>query len=248
MLELNKIYNMDCIEWMKLIPDWSIDLVCVDPPYWISFWNNNWDKIEDFALFTDSWVKECFRVLKDWWSFYWFMARSNVCEFKAILDKYWKIKNWITWERTKWRWSSKNFKSTKEEILYYVKWKWETWNEQLMLKKHVCPYMKDGKPRWWFMNEEWEKCRWTWIGNVRHYTTPFFKMKEYNEHPTQKPELMIERIILTSSNEWDIILDPFMWSWTVAKVAIDTKRNFIWFELDEWYFNIANDRIRCLEK
>jgi len=243
-LSLNTIYNMDCIEGMKLIPDWSVDLICVDPPYWISFWNNDRDKIKDFKEFTNQRVEQCFRVLRQWWSFYWFMARSNVCDFKNILDQYWTIRNWITRERTKWRWSSKNFKSTKEEILYYVKGKWETRNEQKMLKKHVFPYMKDWKPRWWFTNEEWDKCRRTWIGNVRHYTTPFFKMEENTAHPTQKPELMIERIILTSSNEWDVVLDPFMWSWTTAKVAKDNNRNYIWFELDEWYRNIANKRIQ----
>lgn len=243
MLELNKIYNMDCIEWMKLIPEWSIDCIITDPPYWISFWNNERDKIANFNGFTEAWVKECFRVLRIWWSFYWFMARTNVCEFKSILDKYWSIKNRITRERNKWRWSSKNYKSVKEEILYYVKWKWETRNEQKMLKQHVVPYVLDGKPRWWFTNEEWVKCRRTWIGNVWHYTQPFFKMPENTEHPTQKPELMIERIILTSSNEQDIILDPFMWSWTTAKVANDNNRNFIWFELDKWYREIANKRL-----
>lgn len=71
-------------------------------------------------------------------------------------------------------------------------------------------------------------------------------MQENTEHPTQKPELMIERIILTSSNEWDTILDPFMWSWTTAVACINTNRNFIWFELDKWYREIANKRISNL--
>ncbi|HNG96762.1 MAG TPA: site-specific DNA-methyltransferase, partial [Candidatus Absconditabacterales bacterium] len=103
-----------------------------------------------------------------------------------------------------------------------------------------------GKPRGRFTNEEGIRCRGTGIGNVRHYTQPFFKMQENTEHPTQKPELMIERIILTSSNEGDTILDPFMGSGTTAVACINTNRNFIGFELDKGYREIANKRISNL--
>lgn len=247
MLELNRTYMWDCLNIMKELPDNSVDLVCVDPPYWISFWNNNWDKINDFISFTDSRVSEVFRVLRQGGSFYWFMTRINVSEFKQICDKYWKIKNWITWERIKWRANSHNYKSTKEEILYYVKGEGETRNEEKMLKLHITPYMKDGKPRGWFTNEDWIKCRRTGIWNVWHYTTPFFSMMEYNDHPTQKPELMIERIILSSSNEWDIILDPFAWSGTIWAVAKKLWRNFIMIEKDADYFQIAEDRLNNIK-
>ena len=236
-----KIILGDCIIEMKKIKANSIDLIVADPPYGINY--KKWDKFDDFLDFTEKWVKECFRVLKDNGSFYSFMGWSNVAEFKLLLDKYGTIKNWITWHRTKGRGSKTNYKSMKEEILFYTKGNKYTWNEQKMLKKHIFPYVKDGQPRGWFTNEEGEKCRWTGLGNVWFYTVPFWKMPEYAGHPSQKPVMMFERIILSSSNEGDIILDPFIGSGTTAIACKNIGRNFIGIELDPKYVEIANKRL-----
>ena len=238
---INKVHCADCLEFMKEIPDKSVDLVLTDPPYGINY--KEWDKI-DFLDFTKKWVKECFRVLKDDGSLYSFMGWTNVSEFKLLLDKYGIIKNWITWHRTKGRGSSKNYKSMKEEILYYIKSKKHTWNEQKMLKKHIFPYVKNGKPRGWFTNEEGIKCRWTGLGNVWFYTVPFWKMPEWVGHPSQKPEMMFERIILSSSNENDLILDPFLGSGTTAVACQNLKRNFIGIEISKEYCSIAEQRLK----
>ena len=236
-----KLIQGDCLKVMSSIPDNSIDLAVIDPPYGIDY--KEWDKFDDFLNFSESWIKECFRALKSTGSFYSFMGWSNIAEFKLLLDKYGIIRNWITWWRHKGRSSSTNFKSMKEEILYYTKTNSFTWNEIKMLKKHVIPYTKDGKPRGWFTNEEGIKCRWTGLGNVWCYTAPFWNMPEKVNHPSQKPELMIERIILTSSNENEVILDPFMGSGTTAIAAQNLNRRWIGIELDKEYFNLANERI-----
>tara|TARA_Y100000310_G_scaffold329694_1_gene400020 strand:+ start:609 stop:1358 length:750 start_codon:yes stop_codon:yes gene_type:complete len=234
----------DCFEELKKLPDNSIDLIVVDPPYGINY--KDWDKLDNFIKFTEAWVKECFRILKDDGSFYSFMDWRNVSEFKLLLDKYGTIKNWITWHRTKGRNSSDNYKSTKEEILYYIKGKKYKWNEQKMLKKHVFPYKKDGKPRGWFTNEDGIKCRWTGLGNVWFYTVPFWNMPEYVKHPSQKPEMMIERIILSSSNEGDIVLDPFVGSGTTCVVAKKLNRSYIGIEISEEYCKTAETRIKAI--
>ena len=234
----------DCFEELKKLPDNSIDLIVVDPPYGINY--KDWDKLDNFIKFTEAWVKECFRILKDDGSFYSFMDWRNVSEFKLLLDKYGTIKNWITWHRTKGRSSSDNYKSTKEEILYYIKGKKYKWNEQKMLKKHVFPYKKDGKPRGWFTNEDGIKCRWTGLGNVWFYTVPFWNMPEYVKHPSQKPEMMIERIILSSSNEGDIVLDPFVGSGTTCVVAKKLNRSYIGIEISEEYCKTAETRIKAI--
>jgi len=239
---LNKIICGDSLQIMRDIPDKSIDLVLTDPPYGINY--KEWDKKENFWEFTEQWVKECFRVLKDNGSFYSFMGWTNVADFKLLLDRYGIIRNWITWHRTKGRGSSKNYKSMKEEILYYTKSKEYTWNEQKMLKKHIFPYVKDGKPRGWFTNEEGIKCRWTGLGNVWFYTVPFWKMPEWVGHPSQKPEMMMERIILSSSNENNTILDPFLGSGTTALACQNLKRNFIGIEISPEYCAIARERLR----
>jgi site-specific DNA-methyltransferase (adenine-specific) len=238
---VNQVIEGDCLDFMKDIPDKSINLVIVDPPYGINY--AAWDNFNDFIGFTEKWVGECFRVLKDDGSFYSFMGWSNVSEFKLLLDKYGTIRNWITWARTKGRGSSKNYKSMKEEILYYTKGNRFTWNEQKLLKYHITPYTKDGKPRGWFTNEDGIKCRWTGLGNVWHYTIPFFAMKEFNAHPTQKPLLMIERIIISSSNEGDIILDPFAGSGTTGVACKNLNRNYILIEKEPEYIDIINKRL-----
>ena len=171
------------------------------------------------------------------------MGWSNVAEFKLLLDKYGKIRNWITWHRTKGRGSSKNYKSTKEEILYYTKTNKYIWNEQKMLKKHIFPYTKNGKPRGWFTDENGIKCRWTGLGNVWFYTVPFWKMPEYVGHPSQKPELMMERIILSSSNENDIILEPFAGSGPVCVAAKKTNRKYIGIEKDKKWCEVIKSRL-----
>ena len=240
-MKLNYIYCDDVFKILKEIPNDSVDLIIVDPPYGINY--KQWDKIDNFIEFTEAWVKECFRVLKNTGSFYSFMGWTHVAEFKLLLDRYGKIRNWITWCRTKGRGSSKNYKSVKEEILYYTKSDTYTWNEQKMLKKHVFPYVKDGKPRGWFTNEEGIKCRWTGLGNVWFYKVPFWAMPEYSGHPAQKPKLLMERIILCSSNENDVILEPFCGTAPACQVAKELKRNFIGIENNSDYYKIAMKKL-----
>lgn len=241
-MSLHKImYEGDCLEIMPTLADKSIDMILVDPPYGINY--KDWDRFDNFINFTEKWVSECFRVLKENGSFYSFMGWSNVSEFKILLDKYGNIKNWITWHRTKGRGSNSNYKSMKEEILFYTKGKTYTWNEQKMLKKHIFPYVKDGQPRGWFTNEEGIKCRWTGIGNVWFYTVPFWKMPEYMGHPAQKPVMMYERMILSSSNEGDTILDPFAGSGTTGVACLNTNRKFILIEKDPNYCKQIKERL-----
>ena len=237
----NQIIQGECLEVLKKLPSKSIDLIIVDPPYGINY--KEWDKFDNFWKFTETWVKECFRVLKDTGSFYSFMGWSNVAEFKLILDKYGKIRNWITWHRTKGRGSSQNYKSMKEEILYYVKSNKFTWNSQKTLKKDIFPYVKDGKPRGWFTNEEGIKCRWTGIGNVWFYTVPFWKMPEYCGHPSQKPIMMMERIISSSSNKRDTILEPFCGSAPACYASQKLDRKYIGIEIESKYVDMARERI-----
>lgn len=236
------IYQGDCLEIMPTLADKSVDMILCDPPYGINY--REWDKIDDFIPFTERWVSECFRILKDNGSFYSFMEWSHVSEFKLLLDKFGTIRNWITWHRTKGRGSKSNYKSMKEEILYYAKGSDFTWNETKMLKKHVFPYVKDGLPRGWFTDEDGVKCRWTGLGNVWFYTVPFWKMPEYVGHPAQKPVMMYERMILSSTNEGDTILDPFAGSGTTAVACINLNREFILIEKDPDYFAIIKKRIR----
>ena len=111
-----------------------------------------------------------------------------------------------------------------------------------VLRDVVAPYMKDGKPRGWFINEEGRRVRWTGLGNVWVYSSPFWKSKiDFKIHSAQKPYLMIERLIKLSSNEGDIVFDGFAGSGIVARVCKENNRKFICVEKDLEIYNKAKE-------
>lgn len=108
--------------------------------------------------------------------------------------------------------------------------------------------MKDGKPRGWFIDEKGKRVRWTGLGNVWTYTSPFWKSKtDKLIHSAQKPFLVIERLVLLSSNEGDVVLDPFSGSGTTAVVCEKTKRNYICIEKDKEYYNSSVKRLKEMQ-
>ena len=240
-LSLNTIYNMDCIEGMKLIPDWSIDCIITDPPYWTTAC-----KRDTVIPFEPMW-EQLKRIIKPngaivlFWSepFSSALRMSNIKNYKY---------DWI-WEKNKWA----NFASIKyqpmkvHEIIsvfnkhnYYPQKEEysEAWKSRNKYKRNV----------WWKIAEVY------WItkidmdiipeGNLRNPRSVFKINTEHWLHPTQKPVALIEYLVKTYTNEWETVLDFTMWSWTTAIACINTNRNYIWFELDEWYRNIANKRIQ----
>lgn len=248
---LNKIYNEDFILFsLNNIPSESIDLIVTDPPYLINY--KEWDNKE--FEWHNEWLKECYRILKPGgtiWSFMAFTDKSgkeNIsAKFIELLNKYFivDLRNTVVWARQKGRGSSKHLKSQREDIYYaYKDGAKPTWNNLKMLREVICPYVKDGKPRGWFLDENGKRVRWTGLGNVWTYNAPQWNSKtEKQLHPAQKPILLIERLIRLSSNEENIVLDPFIGSGTTALAAILANRKFIGTELNKEYYDIANKRI-----
>ena len=217
-LSLNTIYNMDCIEWMKMIPDWSIDCIITDPPYWMNYVSSRrnikhkkiiWDDAVDMQeLFNKS-----YKVLKNNSHIYCFCNEYCIWPFRQqLINSWFNIKRMLVWKKnnhTSWDllW---DYANQTEYILFAHKWR------RLL--------------NWWRDR------------NVLEYNRV-----NTDKHPTAKPVDIIEYFINKSSNELDIILDPFMWSWTTAVACLNTNRSFIWFELDKWYREIANKRIWNLD-
>jgi site-specific DNA-methyltransferase (adenine-specific) len=213
MIELNRIYNEDCLEGMKRIQDGSIDLVCTDIPYGVCNRNDNGlrnlDKnkadIETFPL--ADFLMEINRVTKG--SVYIFCASEQLSEIRSAL-----VQNGFT---------------TRVCV-------WEKTNPSPMNGQHVwlsgielCVY---GRKKGATFNEH---CKNTVF---RH---PCGRNKL---HPTQKPLELFERFILASTNQGDVVLDPCMGSGTTAIACINTNRNYIGFELDKHYCDIANERVQ----
>lgn len=249
---IDHIYNANFItEAQHVIPDNSVDLIVTDPPYLIGY--DYWDKKS--IEWHNHWLAECKRILKPGGTIWSFMAASSkdgkvpiAFEFAKIMEKYFDVdyRNWVVWARQKGRGASKHLKSQREDLFYATKLGGEkTWNNLKMLREVVTPYVKDGKPRGWFLDENGKRVRFTGLGNVWVYSSPQWNhTTEKQLHPAQKPVMMIERLIRLSSNEGDIILDPFIGSGTTAISCKLSNRNYVGFETDKYNYDIAEKRIK----
>ena len=245
----NKIFLTDSFESIKQIPDNSINLILTDPPY-----NNRKDfgdgtvnlSKEEFEKWNDQWIKECFRILKPTGSIYICIDWPNSGMIQNLLEKYFIVQNRITWKREKGRGSKTNWKNNMEDIWVATKSKNYTFNlDQVKIKKEVIDHYKDssGKPKDW-VEENGKKFRMTHPSNIwTDLTVPFWSMPENTEHPTQKPEKLIERIVLASSNENNLVFDPFLGSGTTCVVAKKLKRKYLGFEINKKYYILASKRL-----
>jgi DNA modification methylase len=237
-----KIYNSDCEEQLKEIPDNSVDAIVTDPPYGINI--TEWDKnIDWFFLF-----EECCRILKSNGNFISFcgwstflVSVSNALSLHTHPDKLEKMiiietlyfKNWIIWDRIKGRGAKRNFVSTREDIIWMVKSENYTFNKEDSTTKKKTGGM--GKKN----GSEYRRLSnvWTDISSIVPWSN------EKVNHPTQKPIKLMERIIRIFSNKNDIVLDPFMGSGSTGVAAVNLKRKFIGIEKEKEYFEIAKKRI-----
>ncbi len=254
-LSLNKIIHWDAIGLIKKIPSNSIDLILTDPPYnldknyagtkFSSTDNNNYE------IWLDLRISECQRILKNEWSIYICCDRKSSIPVYNIMNKYFIMKNRITREREKWRWASNNWKNNIEDIYFAVKndkkYKFNL-NDVKIKKRVIAPYKNENWEAKDRFTENWENYRMTCPSNIwTDITIPFWSMSENTEHPTQKPEKVIAKLILASSNKWDIVFDPFLWSWTTAVVSKKLWRNFIAFEKENDYCVISQHRLNLAD-
>lgn len=239
------------------LEDNSVDLIVTDPPYLIGY--KEWDQTDN-DKFHEDWLEQAYRILKPGGTLWSFMAYCDKTGEIPISYEFYgnlnyigfdvDLRNTVVWARQKGRGASKHLKSQREDIFYAVKPDGKkTWNPLKMLREVVTPYIKDGKPRGWFLDEYGNRKRWTGLGNVWTYTSPQYNHKtEKQLHPAQKPVMLIERLIRLSSNEGDIVLDPFMGSGTTGIACNLSNRVFIGFENDKQIFDIAENRINNFNK
>jgi DNA modification methylase len=245
---LNRIYHGDCIEGMALLPDESIDLIFADPPYNIGKdYGNNQMRLseQEYREWSERWIQEAVRLLKPKGSIYVCSDWRYSGMIQALLDSHLVVKNRITWRREKGRGSRRNWKNNLEDIWFAVKSENYIFNvEEVKIKKQViAPYRENGEPKDW-VEENGERYRYTHPANIWIDTVvPFWSMPENTPHPTQKPEMVVERVMKASSNPGDVVLDPFMGSGTTAVVAVRLGRRFIGFEINEEYVRLSAKRL-----
>ena len=251
---LNKVINQDVFEVVDLLPSKFIDLLFIDPPYNLTKTFNSHSfkqvPVKEYMDWIESWLKRMKRLLKPTASIYICGDWRSSSAVHLLCEKYFIVRNRITFEREKGRGAKKDWKNNSEDIWFCTVSNNFTFNaEAVKLKRRViAPYREDGVPKDW-TEEEYGKYRLTSPSNIwTDITIPFWSMPENTPHPTQKPEKLLAKIILASSNEGDIVFDPFAGVGTTGVVAKKLKRNFVMVEIDEEYCFYAEKRLETAEK
>ncbi len=251
---LNKVINQDIFEVLDFLPSRFVDLLFVDPPYNLTKTFNTQSfkqlSVAQYMEWMDSWLKKMLRLLKPTASIYICGDWRSSSAIHLLCEKYFIVRNRITFEREKGRGAKKDWKNNSEDIWFCTASNKYTFNaEAVKLKRRVlAPYREKGVPKDW-MEENDGKYRLTYPSNIwTDITIPFWSMPENTPHPTQKPEKLLAKIILASSNEGNIIFDPFSGVGTTGVVAKKLKRNFVMVEIDEEYCLYAEKRLEMAEK
>ena len=251
-LKTDVILRGDCIEVLKGLPDKSVDMVFADPPYNLQLGgdllrpdnskvdavDDDWDKFDSFAAydaFTRAWLGECRRVLKDEGSLWVIGSYHNIFRLgSAMQDLGFWVLNDIIWRKSN---PMPNFKGTRftnahETLIWAAKSREQkryTFNYDALKA-----FNEDTQ-----MRSDWTLALCT--GNER--------LKDDNgdkAHPTQKPEALLHRVLLSASRVGDVILDPFFGTGTTGAAAKRLGRHFIGIERDETYARLAEKRIKAV--
>lgn len=250
-----KIICDDTIKTLDKLPDSFVDLLIVDPPYNLSktYNSNKFNKkdAQNYCNWFEEWVMKLPRLMKPNGSLYFCGDWQSSPLYYQILTKYFCVKNRITWEREKGRGASANWKNNIEDIYFCTmnEKQYQFYLDRVKIKKKViAPYRDEsGNAKDWF-EENGEKYRYTAPSNVwTDITVPYWSMPENTEHPTQKPEKLIAKLILASSNEGDMVFDPFAGSGTTLVTAKKLNRRFCGIEREEEYCLLTSKRLEMAE-
>lgn len=242
---LNSIIKGDCLELFKNIPDNSVDISFADPPFNLKKKYSNYKDSLEFKTYIEwceKWIKEMVRITKSTGSIFLHNIPKWLTYYASILNKVANFKHWISWDAPTCP-MGKSLQPAHYGILFYVK----------EIKKHKFyelryPHKRDRKANYLLKDYGGKKYLlhpfgplvsdvWTDIHRIKHN-------KYRDNHPCQLPIHLLERIILMSTDENDIVFDPFMGTGTTAIAAKRLGRNYIGFELDENYVEIAEAKLK----
>lgn len=233
MLSINRIHKIDAIKALKQLKDKSVDLVVTDPPYNIASKNKmtiqqgklistaeawgSWDTFHpfDYDIFIMQVISECYRVLKPGGTFYMFTSRENNGYFiRKAVQRGFTYRNQLAIVKT----------------TQLPSWSKRTWRSAFEL----CMFLTKDRPKTFnFLSQQ--ECVNLYRYHIRHKRT---------KHPTEKPLDFIRKLVMVSSDEGDLVLDPFMGSGTTAVACKETARNFLGFELNPDYIAMSRERLK----
>jgi site-specific DNA-methyltransferase (adenine-specific) len=249
----DKMICGDAFEVLKKLPENSFDLLFADPPYNLSksFGKENFRQTssDEYEAWLDSWLRSCVPLLRPTASVYICGDWRSAAAIQRAGSRYFRLRNRITWEREKGRGAKTNWKNSAEDIWFFtVSDKFTFDLESVKLRRRViAPYTENGKPKDWDRTEG-GNFRDTHPSNIwTDISVPFWSMPENTDHPTQKPEKLLAKILLASTNAGDIVLDPFAGSGTTAVTAKKLGRHFTAIESDEHFCLLAAKRLRLAD-
>ena len=251
---INKTLCGDLFAIMGLLPDAFADLLIIDPPYNLdkNFHGLKFSRTNDeaYLAYLRSWFPQIMRALKPEGSVYicgdW---KSTFCLYQIMRD-FTVIRNRITWQREKGRGAKTNWKNAAEDIWFGTKSGNYYFDVHAVKQKRkvIAPYRENGKPKDW---EETEggKFRLTHPGNFwDDISVPYWSMPENTDHPAQKPEKLIAKLILASCPPNGIVLDPFLGSGTTSVAAKKLGRRYVGIEMNEEYCCWAEKRLLSADR
>lgn len=246
-----KTINQDLFEVVDHLPNSFIDLLFIDPPYNLDKSFNGTKFYEmaanEYTKWVETYISKLKRCLKPTASIYFCCDWKTSYSAYSVLSKYFTIRNRITWEREKGRGAKVNWKNNIEDIWFATYGNDYIFNvDAVKLKRKVlAPYRdKNGDAKDWKDDED-GKFRLTHPSNLwTDISIPFWSMSENTDHPTQKPEKLLAKLILASSNSGALVFDPFLGSGTTSVVAKKLGRKYVGIEIDQTYASIAEKRLQ----
>lgn len=251
-----EIWIGDSISWLNSLAENSVDLIFADPPYNIK--KADWDNFESQQKYIEwslKWIEPSAKVLKQTGSLYICGFSEILADLKALSMKFFKSCRWIIWNYKNKANLGKDWGRSHESILLFRKSKDFTFNIdhiRIPYSKHTLKYPDhpqaltsqygNGKQHIWKPNQNGAKPQ-----DVLEIPTTCNGMHEKTPHPTQKPEELLRRIILSSSNVGNTVLDPFLGSGTTAVTAEQLKRKWLGCDISKKYLEWAVDRIELVE-
>ncbi|WP_370274527.1 site-specific DNA-methyltransferase [Hyphomonas atlantica] len=251
-LQKNVIMQGDCIDILSRLPDRSVDLVFADPPYNLQLGGgltrpdqshvagvgDDWDKFDSFDaydLFTHQWLEECRRVLKDDGAIWVIGSYHNIFRVGAILqDQGFWIQNDVIWLKSN---PMPNFKGTRFQNAHETLiWAGKSEASKCTFNYDALKVFNDDKQ----MRSDW----------MIPLCTGGERLKDEDgkkAHPTQKPESLLQRVLLATTNPGDTVLDPFSGTGTTAAAAKRLGRNYVGIERDETYIRLSRARLKAIE-
>jgi len=247
--------HADLLEIQAWLPESFADLVFLDPPYNLSktYGARSFRRLppKRYAAWVERWLPGIVRTLQPTASLYFCADWRTSPLVYPLLARHLIVRSRITWEREKGRGARRNWKNASEDIWFCTRSDDYTFNvDAVKLRRRVhAPYRSaEGEPKDW-QHDEAGRFRLTHPSNLwTDLSVPFWSMPENTDHPAQKPEKLLARVILASSSPDDLVFDPFLGSGTTSVAARKLGRHYVGVEIDETYCCLAEKRLALADQ